>query len=667
MAEIGELTARITVDTNQFNRGIENAGRKANSFGDGLRDVGKIAGGFLAASVVESGFSAITSGVNNSIDMFMSFEDNLANVRKTAGLTESEMRDVGDALLDMSRNTRTSAEELVNIATIGGQLGIAKGEILDFTESVNILNVALGDEFSGGAEQITSEMGKLANTLKGIPAETTSDKIMQIGNAINVLGSSGLATGPYISNVASRIATLTETAGLSAGDVLGLAATMEELGINAERGSSAMVRSFQIMAQNAGGFAEVAGLTGQEITDFIELVDTDAKQAFSVFLQGVNDQNYSMTEMASVLDNLQLKGVGTSELIQKLGGNTELMADKVLLGNEAIKGTSSVVDEYGVKSETTLARVEIAQNKFNAEMIKAGETLAPYKADLLNFATAVIPLVAGGIDDAAKGLEDFTARMAGGQSELKLTNKDLKDFQKQIEESGFTAERFGDDVTIVMAEVANKTMDADEAMQVFESEMLRTSVNSKRLRDIEGNLEPISEELKNEMIVAIQETNDKYGEFSKEASRELNLLRIEQGLGKKELAELQAEAINATYGKENIQEATGDLSQYNTLLRDTKAEVSGFSSFTSGIMDAASSQLTGIGINTQAGRATGGEVSAGMPYVVGERGPEVMIPGSNGSVMPNNIVNKSVSVGDVNINQNVEFMQFQNILEAAIL
>jgi hypothetical protein len=35
------------------------------------------------------------------------------------------------------------------------------------------------------------------------------------------------------------------------------------------------------------------------------------------------------------------------------------------------------------------------------------------------------------------------------------------------------------------------------------------------------------------------------------------------------------------------------------------------------------------------GRADGGPVNAGQPYVVGERGPEVIIPQSNGEVIPN--------------------------------
>ena len=34
-------------------------------------------------------------------------------------------------------------------------------------------------------------------------------------------------------------------------------------------------------------------------------------------------------------------------------------------------------------------------------------------------------------------------------------------------------------------------------------------------------------------------------------------------------------------------------------------------------------------------RASGGPVSAGMPYMVGERGPELFVPGQSGGIRPN--------------------------------
>jgi hypothetical protein len=48
-------------------------------------------------------------------------------------------------------------------------------------------------------------------------------------------------------------------------------------------------------------------------------------------------------------------------------------------------------------------------------------------------------------------------------------------------------------------------------------------------------------------------------------------------------------------------------------------------------------------------RATGGPVSGGTPYLVGERGPELMVPAGNGSVVPNN----ALGGGGVTVVQNI--------------
>mgnify|MGYP003671231939 FL=1 len=49
------------------------------------------------------------------------------------------------------------------------------------------------------------------------------------------------------------------------------------------------------------------------------------------------------------------------------------------------------------------------------------------------------------------------------------------------------------------------------------------------------------------------------------------------------------------------------------------------------------------------GRATGGPVSSSKSYLVGERGPELFVPNSNGSIVPNNRLGGS-SGQTININ-----------------
>jgi len=51
-------------------------------------------------------------------------------------------------------------------------------------------------------------------------------------------------------------------------------------------------------------------------------------------------------------------------------------------------------------------------------------------------------------------------------------------------------------------------------------------------------------------------------------------------------------------------------------------------------------------------RAAGGPVSANSPYIVGEKGPELFMPGSSGSIVPNNALGGN-SGGGVTINQTI--------------
>jgi len=43
------------------------------------------------------------------------------------------------------------------------------------------------------------------------------------------------------------------------------------------------------------------------------------------------------------------------------------------------------------------------------------------------------------------------------------------------------------------------------------------------------------------------------------------------------------------------------------------------------------------------GRAGGGQIGRGSPYMVGEKGPELFVPGSSGQIVPNKALNSSAT------------------------
>ena len=70
--------------------------------------------------------------------------------------------------------------------------------------------------------------------------------------------------------------------------------------------------------------------------------------------------------------------------------------------------------------------------------------------------------------------------------------------------------------------------------------------------------------------------------------------------------------------------------------------------------------VTSVGNAILPGRASGGPVTAGMPYIVGEQGPELFVPRGSGSIIPNGAGGMSVNVvvnGDVSGRELVERVQ----------
>src|SRR4051794_33169924 len=116
--------------------------------------------------------------------------DSLHDIQKATGLSAQEVEKLNSQLGQI--DTRTSREELRNIAIGLGQINEEASKVN--VESIDKIVVALGDEFGGGAKEITTSLSVLRNNLQDIKTGNYAEDILHIGNALNVAGASGLAT-----------------------------------------------------------------------------------------------------------------------------------------------------------------------------------------------------------------------------------------------------------------------------------------------------------------------------------------------------------------------------------------------------------------------------------------------------------------------------------------
>lgn len=108
----------------------------------------------------------------------------------------------------------------------------------------------------------------------------------------------------------------------------------------------------------------------------------------------------------------------------------------------------------------------------------------------------------------------------------------------------------------------------------------------------------------------------------------------------KDNAETQSEAFDRIFGSGSLSQLFSDLDNIEQRFKNMLANIAA-EALASGIASIFSGGTFGGGVSNFVGglfggaRAMGGPVTAGTPYLVGERGPELMVPRVSGDVVPN--------------------------------
>ena len=313
------------------------------------------------------------------------FEDKMADIAKTTGLKGKELTQFGDDILKMSGDTRTSIEDLQIIGEIGGQLGIAKSDLLGFTDAANKFNVALGKDFSGGVEQAIAGVGKIKNLFKDTRNLNIAESIMKTGSAINELGAAGAATSENIVEFTLRLGALPDAIKPSLNDTLALATYFEEMGLDARIASGGMATLLKSAAGKLPQFAKQMALTETAATALFNSDPTEFAKKLSQSFKGLKG-----SDMQKTLAKLGVNDLEALKVLGALGANTKRVTELQALSNREFEKGASLAIEYGVKNETMAAKIARAQNNFKALSITIGTELIPIISDLLK---EVMPII----------------------------------------------------------------------------------------------------------------------------------------------------------------------------------------------------------------------------------------------------------------------------------
>lgn len=323
-----------------------------------------------AAQTASAAFRRFVSATQEYVDAYATLDDAMSAVQKTTGMTREEVEALHKSLKDI--DTRTSTEELLKIAEIGGRMGLAKEQIHDFTEAVNKANVALGDSFQGGAEEISSILGKIALAYKETRYQNIGESLTQIGSALNEVGASANATESNIAAFVQRVGSMPEVFRPTVQQAVALGAAFEESSIEAEVASRAFGIVMTKASTNVEGFAAAMHKPVKEIEN---LINTNPAQFFVEFAESLN--GLKGTEVGKVLKDLKLNADGVNKIIGAMSTNTERFTEILNTSNTAFSEAISLDSEYAVVNENSAAQLEKAKKKMEDARQEMGNQLIP--------------------------------------------------------------------------------------------------------------------------------------------------------------------------------------------------------------------------------------------------------------------------------------------------
>lgn len=429
------------------------SGKKITRFGDGVQKVGSTMTKAVTVPLA-AGAIAVTKAA-------ISWESAFAGVKKTTdevvdsnGRVVYSYSDLESGLRGLANELPSTHTQIAAVAEAAGQLGIQTPNVVSFTKTM----IDLGESTNMSAETAATELARFAN-ITGMSQE----KFSNLGSALVDLGNNFATTESEISTMALRLAGAGAQIGMSEGDILGFAAALSSVGIEAEAGGSAFSKvmiNMNLAAEKGSGafdelislgkqsgvsfesinkavqdggknlkatagqmgltskqlssmykeadksatslqnFAEVAGMTNVQ---FANLFKENPAEAIMAFVEGLKNSEKHGKSAIAVLDDMDIKEVRLRDSLLRAANASDVFSKAVKTGNKAFGENTALAEEAGKRYETTESKIKKLRNEAVNMAIDMG---GPFVDALRDGLEASKPLIKG-LGNLAKSFSEL--------------------------------------------------------------------------------------------------------------------------------------------------------------------------------------------------------------------------------------------------------------------
>lgn len=386
-AETARLVAELSLDAKKFTAGFKQATASVDKlekkFGKlpGIASRGAAAAGRNIERGITIGAAAAAGATVWAVNAAIDWESAMAGVNKTIEATPAELAAIEKGLIGISNRTPIAATDLAAIAEAAGALGIAKDDILAFTETVAII----GSTTNVTTDEAATSLGQLGNVLK-----LTGEDYDNFAAALVDLGNKGASTEAQILEITKRAGAAATLFGLAKDETLGWAAAAANLGMNEELAGTSLqnlfLKSMNNFARGENKMADFMGMTNKAMK---QAFGKDASGMLASFIKRL--ANLPKDARLEAVQSFFGKGSGLNRLVLGLAESMDKnLTPSLETSAEAWEANTAATAEAEKRFKTTESQLAILKNNVTNAATTIGTNLLPLVNELASEMTGWI-------------------------------------------------------------------------------------------------------------------------------------------------------------------------------------------------------------------------------------------------------------------------------------
>lgn len=310
------------------------------------------------------------------VDLFrlnMKFMDQLTDIRKVALSTTDEIANLSRELAKI--DTRTSLEELNQIAYAGAKLGIqTQGgtmALAGFVRAADQVNVALKEDL--GEEALTS-LAKITEVMGLVDKYGVEKAMLKTGSAIFRLAATSTASSDKIVDFSNRMLALGEQAALTTPDILALGSAVDSMALEPEVAATAFGKLVTELRKGTSPIEKSLGIATGSLKKMIES-GRGMDAILTIFRKMGETKN--VFALDGLFKDLGSDGARLVKTMVTMAAKNGMLTKAVEESNKAFNDGTAVTVEYNMQQETAMAYMERANNLWEKQFVSSSAAAGP--------------------------------------------------------------------------------------------------------------------------------------------------------------------------------------------------------------------------------------------------------------------------------------------------